>query len=131
VRRSVEAVIDWLKTHIHRLVDTMRDSVAGVTSEFQEWTHTLVDDIAPGGTSSAPGGAALTAGLAGIRAAFTGKNPAWAAIEGLVSRLSVKAKIAFVLLLILALLLGPVLLVVLLLALIVAVVIAAVRTAAK
>lgn len=105
----------------------MRDRRARVTEKFQqkiqEWVDTLVEEVAHGG-------AGMRAGLEGLRAVLTGKNPVWAAIKGLVSGLSGKAKIALILLLGLGLLLGPVLLVVLLLALLAMVIVAAVRAAA-
>jgi hypothetical protein len=122
--RSVEAVVEWLKTHVHRLLDAVRDRGEVLTRKIQEWTDTLVEAVSHGG-------AGMKAGLEGIRAALTGKNPMWAAIKGLVSGLSGKAKVALVLLLVFGLLLGPVLLVVLLLALVVAAVVVAVRAAAE
>jgi hypothetical protein len=102
----------------------MRDRSAKVTKKFQEWVDTLVEEVAHGG-------AGLKAALEGLRAALTGKNPVWAAIKGLVSRLSGKTKIVLILLLVLGLLLGPVLLVLLLLALLAMVIVAAVRAAAR
>jgi len=75
------------------------------------------------------GGVGLQAVLAGIRAALEGRNPALAALGGLISGLSTKAKIGLAVLIVLVLLLGPVLLVILLLAVLVAVVISAVRSA--
>ncbi|MCW2687674.1 MAG: hypothetical protein JWR37_2564 [Mycobacterium sp.] len=122
--RSVEAVVEWLKTHVHRLLDAVRDRGEVLTRKVQEWMDTLVEAVSHGG-------AGMKAALEGIRAALTGKNPMWAAIKGLVSGLSGKAKVALVLLLVFGLLLGPVLLVVLLLALVVAAVVAAVRAAAE
>ncbi|MFC9839140.1 hypothetical protein ACFVKB_35850 [Rhodococcus sp. NPDC127530] len=126
--RSVEALIEWLKNHVHRLVDAVRDRGETVTQKirqkFQEWMDTLVD-------ATAQSDAGVQAVIAGIRAALTGKNPVWAAIKALVSGLSGKAKVALVLLLVLGLLLAPVLLVVLLLVLVVAALVAAVRAAAK
>ncbi|WP_016884872.1 hypothetical protein [Rhodococcus jostii] len=125
--RSVEAAIEWLKTHLHRLLEAARDRGAMLTDKIQqkiqEWIKTLVDEVAHGGVG-------MQAGLEGVRAALTGKNPVWAAIKGLASGLSTKAKIALLLLLTLGLLLGPVLLVVLLLALLVMAIVAAVRAAA-
>jgi hypothetical protein len=123
VWRSVEAVVEWLKTHVHRLLDAVRDRGKVLTSKVQEWMDTLVEAVANGG-------AGVKAGLEGIRAVLTGKNPVLAAIKGFVSGLSGKAKIALALL-VLGLLLGPVLLVVLLLALVVVALIAAVRGAAE
>ncbi|MDV6241717.1 hypothetical protein R3Q17_09270 [Rhodococcus opacus] len=127
VLRSVEAAIEWLKTHIRQLLETARDRGAMLTEKIkqkiQEWIETLVDEVAHGGVG-------MQAGLEGVRAALTGKNPVWAAIKGLVTGLSTKAKIALILLLGLGLLLGPVLLVVLLLALLVMAIVAAVRAAA-
>lgn len=125
--RPVESAVEWLKAQIHRLLEKMRDRRARVTEKFQqkiqEWVDTLVEEVAHGG-------AGMRAGLEGLRAVLTGKNPVWAAIKGLVSGLSGKAKIALILLLGLGLLLGPVLLVVLLLALLAMVIVAAVRAAA-
>ncbi|MDV6271610.1 hypothetical protein [Rhodococcus globerulus] len=126
VFRSVEAVVEWLKTRIHRLLEAARDRGAMLTEKIQqkiqEWIDTLIDEVAHGGVG-------MQAGLEGVRAALTGKNPVWAAIKGLVSGLSGKAKVALILLLVLGLLLGPVLLVVLLLALLVMAIVAAVRAA--
>jgi hypothetical protein len=124
VSRSLDAVVEWLKTHVHRLLDAVRDRGEVLTRKIQEWMDMLVEAVAHGG-------AGMKAGLEGIRAALMGKNPVWAAIKGLVSGLSGKAKFALVLLLVLGLLLGPVLLVVLLLVLVVAAVVAAVRAAAE
>ena len=125
--RSIQAAIEWLKTHIHQLLETARDRGAMLTEKIkqkiQEWIETLVDEVAHGGVG-------MQAGLEGVRAALTGKNPVWAAIKGLVSGLSTKAKVALILLLGLGLLLGPVLLVVLLLALLVMAIVSAVRAAA-
>lgn len=123
VWRSVEAALEWLKTHTH-LADSVRDRVGAVTSKLQERMKTFVEGATPHG----PG---VSAGLAGVQAVLTGKNPVLPAVKGMVSGLSGKTKVMLVLLFVLALLLGPVLLVVLLLALIVAGVIAAVRAAAK
>jgi hypothetical protein len=124
VWRSVEAVVDWLKTHVHHLLDAVRDGGEALTSKVQEWMDTLVEAVANGG-------AGVKAGLAGLRAVLAGKNPVLAAIKSLVSGLSGKAKVAIILLLVFGLLLGPVLLVVLLLALVVGALIAAVRGAAE
>lgn len=124
VWRSVEAVVEWLKTHVHRLLDAVRDRGEVLTRKVQEWMDTLVEAVANGG-------AGMKAGLEGIRAVLTGKNPVLAAIKGFVSGLSGKAKVALALLLVFGLLLGPVLLVVLLLALVVVALIAAVRPAAE
>ncbi|MDV6266615.1 MULTISPECIES: hypothetical protein [Rhodococcus] len=123
VWRSVEAALEWLKTHTH-LADSVQDRVGAVTSKLQERMKTFVE-------GATPHGPAVTAGLAGVRAVLTGKNPVLPAVKGMVSGLSGKTKVMLVLLFALALLLGPVLLVVLVLALIVAGVIAAVRAAAK
>lgn len=71
----------------------------------------------------------MQAVLAGIRAALEGRNPALAALGGLISGLSTKAKIGLAVLIVLVLLLGPVLLLVLVLALLVAAVISAIRSA--
>ena len=95
-----------------------------IKQKIQEWMNPLVDEVAHGGVG-------MKAGLDGVRAALTGKNPVWAAIKGLVSGLSTKAKVSLILLLVLGLLLGPVLLVVLLLALLVMAIVAAVRAAAR
>jgi hypothetical protein len=122
--RSVEAVVEWLKTHVHRLLDAVRDRGEVLTTKVQEWMDTLVEAVANGG-------AGVKAAMEGIRAALTGKNPVLAAIKGLVSGLSGQAKVAIVLLLALGLLLGPVLLVVLLLTLVVVALIAAVRAAVE
>ncbi|EHI43102.1 hypothetical protein OPAG_09243 [Rhodococcus opacus PD630] len=126
--RSVEAVIAWLKNHVHRLMDAMREHtetvMQNIRQQFREWMDTLVDTIAQSD-------AGINAVIAGIRAALTGKNPVWAAIKALVSGLSGKAKVALVLVLVLGSLLAPVLLVVLLLVLVVAALVAAVRAAAK
>lgn len=124
VWRSVEAVVDWLKTHIRQLLDAVQDGGEALTSKVQEWMDTLVEAVANGG-------AGVKAGLEGLRAVLAGKNPVLAAIKSLVSGLSGKAKVAIILLLVLGLLLGPVLLVVLLLALVVGALIAAVRGAAE
>ncbi|MFI6430713.1 hypothetical protein [Rhodococcus oryzae] len=125
--RPVESAVEWLNTQIHRLLENLRDRSAGLTKKFQqkiqEWVDALVEEVAHGG-------AGMKAGLEGLKAALTGKNPVWAAVKGLVSGLSGKAKIALILLLVLGLLLGPVLLVVLLLALLAMVIVAAVRSAA-
>jgi hypothetical protein len=102
----------------------MRDGEEVLTKKIQEWMDTLVDAVADGG-------AGMNAGLAGIQAALAGKNPMWAAVKGLVSGLSGKAKAALILLVIFGLLLGPVLLVVLLLALLVAGLVAAVRAGSQ
>ncbi|MEU5841922.1 hypothetical protein [Rhodococcus sp. NPDC047139] len=75
------------------------------------------------------GGAGPQAVLAGIRAAVAGRNPALAALGGLISGLSTKAKIGFTVLIALVLLLGPVLLVVVVLSLLVAAVVSAIRSA--
>jgi hypothetical protein len=122
--RSVEAVVEWLKTHLHRLLDAVRDRGEVLTTKVQEWMDALVDAVANGG-------AGMKAAIEGIRAALTGKNPVFAAIKGFVSGLSGQAKVVIALLLALGLLLGPVLLVVLLLALVVVALIAAVRAAAE
>jgi hypothetical protein len=122
--RSLDAVVEWLKTHVHRLLDAVRDRGEVLTGKIQEWMDTLVEAVAHGG-------AGMNAGLEGIRAALMGKNPVWAAIKGLVSGLSAGAKVALVLVLVFGLLLGPVLLVVLLLVLVVAALVAAVRAAAE
>jgi hypothetical protein len=124
VWRSVEAVVEWVKTHVHRLLAAARDRGEVLTRKVQEWMDTLVEAVANGG-------AGVKAVLEGIRAALTGKNPVLAAIKGLVSGLSGQAKVAIALLLALGLLLGPVLLVVLLLALVVVALIAAVRAAVE
>jgi len=121
---SVEAVVEWLKAQVHRLLDAVRDRGEVLTRKVQEWMDTLVEAVANGG-------AGVKAGLEGIRAVLTGKNPVLAAIKSLVSGLSGQAKVALALLLVLGLLLGPVLLVVLLLALVVVAVIMAVRAAAE
>ncbi|PQP17137.1 hypothetical protein C5613_35130 [Rhodococcus opacus] len=126
--RSVGAVIEWLKEHVHRIVEAVRvrgeTLTQNIRQKIQEWMHTLVD-------ATAQSDAGIKAGIAGVRAVLTGKNPVWAAIKALVSGLSGKAKVALVLLLVLVLLLGPVLLVVFLLVLVVAALVAAVRAAAK
>jgi hypothetical protein len=124
VRRSVEAVVEWVKTHVHRLLAAARDRGEVLTRKVQEWMDALVESVANGG-------AGVKAVLEGIRAALTGKNPVLATIKGLVSGLSGQAKVAIALLLALGLLLGPVLLVVLLLALVVVALIAAVRAAVE
>lgn len=124
VASSVEAVVEWLKTQVHGLLETVRDRGEVLATKFQEWMDTLVETVANGS-------AGMRAGLEGIRAALTGRNPLWAAIKGLVSGLSGKAKAALVLLLVFGLLLAPVLLVVLLLVLLVAALVAAVRGAAE
>ena len=121
---SIEAVVEWVKTQVHRLLDAVRDRGEALTRKVQEWMDTLVEAVANGG-------AGVKAGLEGIRAVLTGKNPVLAAIKSLVSGLSGQAKVALALLLVLGLLLGPVLLVVLLLALVVVAVIMAVRAAAE
>ncbi|MCW2518896.1 MAG: hypothetical protein JWR46_1515 [Mycobacterium sp.] len=121
---SVESVVEWLKTHVHQLLDTVRDGAEALTSKVQEWMDTLLEAVANGG-------AGVKAGLEGVRAILAGKNPVVAAIKGLVSGLSGKAKVAIALVLIFGLLLGPVLLVVLLLALLVAALIAAVRAGSE
>ncbi|MDT2005266.1 hypothetical protein FXW78_12025 [Rhodococcus opacus] len=122
-----DVLVDWLKAQVQRLLDAARSRGDAVTAtiqqKIQEWTDTLAEAVADGG----PG---AIAGLEGLRAALAGKNPVWAAIKGLVSGLSGKAKVALILLLVVGLLLGPVLLLVLLLALLVAALIAAVRSAA-
>jgi pheromone shutdown protein TraB len=120
----VEALVAALKTHVRQLLDGVRDRGEVLTKNIQELMDSLVDTVANGG-------AGMKAGVDGIRAALTGKNPVWAAIKGLVSGLSGKAKAALVLLLVLGLLLGPVLLVVLLLALVVAALIAVIRAATQ
>jgi hypothetical protein len=122
--QSMDAVGAWLKAQIHRLLEAMRDGEEQLTTKIQEWMDTLVDAVADGG----PG---MNAGLAGIQAALAGKNPMWAAVKGLVSGLSGKAKVALALVVIFGLLLGPVLLVVLLLALLVAGLVAAVRAGSQ
>jgi len=124
VWRSVETVVDWLKTHFQQLLDALQDGGEALTSKVQEWMDTLFEAVANGG-------AGVKAGLEALRAVLAGKNPVFAAIKSLVSGLSGKAKIALILLLVLGLLLGPVLLVVLLLALVVVALIAAVRAAAE
>jgi len=124
VWRSVETVVDWLKTHFQQLLDALQDGGEALTSKVQEWMDTLFEAVANGG-------AGVKAGLEALRAVVAGKNPVFAAIKSLVSGLSGKAKIALILLLVLGLLLGPVLLVVLLLALVVGALIAAVRAAAE
>jgi hypothetical protein len=116
--------VEWLKTHVHQLLDTVRDGAEALTSKVQEWMDTLLEAVANGG-------AGAKAGLEGVRAILAGKNPAVAAIKGLVSGLSGKAKVTIALVLIFGLLLGPVLLVVLLLALLVAALIAAVRAGSE
>jgi len=120
----VESVVEWLKTHVHQLLDAVRDRGEVLTSKLGEWMDTLLEAVANGG----PG---MKAGLEGIRAIVAGKNPVVAAMKGLVSGLSGKAKVAIALVLIFGLLLGPVLLVVLLLALLVAALVAAVRAGSE
>lgn len=119
-----DAVVELLKTYVQHLLDAVRDRGELLTRKIQEWMDTLVEAIAHGG-------AGMRAGLAGIQAAAMGKNPALAAIRGLVSGLSGQAKVALVLLLVVGLLLGPVLLVVLLLVLVVVALFAAVRAATE
>src|SRR6476661_6699808 len=97
VSQSMDAVGAWLKAQIHRLLEAMRDGEGVLTKKIQEWMDTLADAVADGG----PG---MNAGLAGIQAALAGKNPMWAAVKGLVSGLSGKAKAALVLLVIFGLL---------------------------
>ncbi|WP_368680858.1 hypothetical protein [Rhodococcus opacus] len=67
--RSVEAAIEWLKTHIHQLLETARDRGAMLTEKIkqkiQEWIETLVDEVAHGGVG-------MQAGLEGVRAAPDG-----------------------------------------------------------
>jgi hypothetical protein len=121
---SVETVAEWLKTHVHQLLDAVRDRGEVLASKVQEWMDTLLEAVADGG-------AGMKAGLEGIRAMLAGKNPVVAAMKGLVSGLSGKAKVAIALVLIFGLLLGPVLLVVLLLALLVAALVAAVRAGSE
>ncbi|XDK89229.1 hypothetical protein R1X32_11950 [Rhodococcus opacus] len=69
VSRSVEAAIEWLKTHIHQLLETARDRGAMLTEKIkqkiQEWIETLVDEVAHGGVG-------MQAGLEGVRAAPDG-----------------------------------------------------------
>lgn len=124
VSQSMDTVGAWLKAQIHGLLEAMQDGEEVLTKKIQEWMDTLADAVADGG-------AGMNAGLAGIQAALAGKNPMWAAVKGLVSGLSGKAKAALVLLVIFGLLLGPVLLVVLLLALLVAGLVAAVRAGSQ
>ncbi len=123
--RSVEAVVEWLKTHARSVSESVRDQVAAAAGKCEDGVKTLVEEAA------APHGPGVTAGLAGARALVSGKNPLWPAVKGLVSRLSAKTKITTVLLVVLVLLLGPLLLVLLLLALVVAGVVAAVRSVAR
>ncbi|MBC2638144.1 MULTISPECIES: hypothetical protein [unclassified Rhodococcus (in: high G+C Gram-positive bacteria)] len=126
--RSVEAIIEWLKSHVHRIANAVRDRADTVTQDiFQKAEKWLKSFVA----SAAKSDAGTKAVIEGIRAALTGKNPVWAATKALISGLSGKAKVGLVLLLVLALLLAPVLLVVLLLVLIVAALVAAVRAAAQ
>jgi len=120
----VESVAEWLKSHVHHLLDAVQDGGEVLTSKVGEWMDTLLEAVASGG----PG---MKAGLEGIRAIVAGKNPVVAAMKGLVSGLSGKAKVAIALVLIFGLLLGPVLLVVLLLALLVAALVAAVRAGSE
>jgi len=78
--------MDWLRTHIHQLLDAVKDGGEALTSKAHEWMDTLVEAVANGG-------AGVQAGLAGLRAVLAGKNPVFAAIKGLVSGLSGKAKV--------------------------------------
>lgn len=119
VRRSLGTAVEALENRIHQLAGVQNRS--DLTKKVRKWIDPLVDEVGRGGVG-------MKAGLAGLQAVLTGKNPVWAAIKGLISGLSLEAKIGLVLVLTLALLLGPVLLVVLLLALLVAVVVAVVRS---
>ena len=123
-QEPVEAVVEYLKAYVQRLLDAARDRGEALTRKIQEWMDTLIEAIARGG-------AGIQAGLEGIRAAAAGKNPILAAAKSLISGLSGQAKVGLVLLLALGLLLGPVLLVVLLVVLVVAALVAAVRAAAE
>jgi hypothetical protein len=128
VSRSIGAVIEWLKSQFHRIVNALRgraDNVAqDIFQKAEKWLKSLI-------ASAAQSDAGTKAVIEGIRAALTGKNPVWAATKALISGLSGKAKVGLALLLLLALLLAPVLLVVLLLVLVVAALVAAVRAAAQ
>ncbi|UTT49696.1 MULTISPECIES: hypothetical protein [Rhodococcus] len=119
------------------LVDMLRDAVRAcartalgalrrpgkkLTRRIREWVDSLLGEVTSGGVG-------LHAVLAGIRAALEGRNPALAALGGLISGLSTKAKIGLAVLIASVLLLGPVLLLVLVLALLVAAVVGAVRSA--
>ncbi|WP_245687767.1 hypothetical protein [Rhodococcus phenolicus] len=118
VRRSFGAAVEALENRIHQLVGVQNRG--DLAKKIRKWIDPLVDEVAHGSVG-------IKAGLAGLQAVLAGKNPVWAAIKGLVSGLSLEAKIGLVLVLTLGLLLGPVLLVVLLLALLVVVVVAVVR----
>jgi hypothetical protein len=120
----LDAVTEWLKAQVHRLLEGARDGAEGLKNKIGEWMDTLADAVSDGG-------AGVNAALGGIRGVLTGKNPVWAALKGLVSGLSGKAKVALVLLVTLGLLLGPIVLVVLLLALLVAALVAMVRAGSQ
>jgi hypothetical protein len=124
VSQSLDAVTEWLKAQVNRLLEGARDGGEVLKKKIGEWMDTLADAVADGG----PG---VNAALGGIRGVLTGQNPMWAAVKGLVSGLSGKAKVALVLLVTLGLLLGPVLLLVLLLALLVAALVAMVRSGSQ
>ncbi|MDC3727082.1 hypothetical protein HNC20_04730 [Rhodococcus rhodochrous] len=113
---------DALRTGVRTALDGIRGLGARLTRKIRGWVDSLLGEVTRGGVG-------LQAVLAGIRAALEGRNPALAALGGLISGLSTKAKIGLAVLIVLVLLLGPVLLVILLLAVLVAVVISAVRSA--
>lgn len=118
----LERLKDALRTGVRTALGGFRGLGAGLTRKIRGWVDSLLGEVTSGGVG-------LQAVLAGIRAALEGRNPALAALGGLISGLSTKAKIGLAVLIVLVLLLGPVLLVILLLAVLVAAVISAVRSA--
>jgi hypothetical protein len=124
VSQPTDSVGAWLKAQVNRLLAGVRHTGDVLKNKIEEWMDTLADAVADGG-------AGVNAALGGVRGLLTGKNPMWAAVKGLVSGLSGKAKVALVLLVTFGLLLGPVLLLVLLLALLVVALVAAVRAASQ
>jgi hypothetical protein len=124
VSQPTDSVGAWLKAQVNRLLAGVRHTGDMLKNKIEEWMDTLADAVGDGG-------AGVNAALGGVRGLLTGKNPMWAAVKGLVSGLSGKAKVALVLLVTFGLLLGPVLLLVLLLALLVVALVAAVRAASQ
>lgn len=88
-----------------------------------DWLDAFLEEVERGN----PG---LAAGLEAIRAVARGVDPRWAALRGLVSAMSVKAKVVVVLLVLAGLILAPVLLVVLLLVALALAIVVAVRNGA-
>jgi len=121
-RSPLDAVEDHLRDWIDRRLDGLTVLGEDAIRRVRGWVDVLLDEIAEGG-------AGMQAAVGGLRAATAGRNPVLGALAGLVSALSVAARIGLAVLVAVALLLGPLLLVVLLVALLVAVVIGALRAA--